>query len=69
MPERWMRTMPCEDGADRPRELRIFISEKNKVVLHTPPGEMAALSAKQIHAFKQLLIEAQIEATYRTGGL
>jgi hypothetical protein len=67
-PERWMRAMPCEDGADRPRELRVFISDRNRVVLNTPPGEMASLDAKQIHALKQLLTEAQIEATYRTGG-
>jgi len=68
MSDRWTRAMRCDDASGRRRELRVFISDTNKVVLHAPPGEMAALDVKQMHALRQLLTEAEIEATFRTGG-
>lgn len=68
MPERWTRAMPCENGIERKGELQIAIDDRNKIVLLTPPGDAAVLDAKQIHALKQALTEAQIEATYRAGG-
>lgn len=68
MPERWTRAMPCEDGIERKGVLQVAIDDRNKVVLLTPPGNAAVLGATQIHALKQALTEAQIEATYRAGG-
>lgn len=61
----WVRRIACGDQAGRERDLELFFSAQDDLVLRVPAGEVAVLRPGQILQFRHVLDEAHIEAIAR----
>lgn len=61
--DRW--SIPCRDGAGRPRTLIVFITDSADIAVNSPPGEVAVISSHQAGDVKDALTAAQIKSVAR----
>jgi hypothetical protein len=57
--------IPCRDGAGRPRNLIVFVTDSADIALHAPPGEVAVISSNHAGEVKDAITAAQIRAVAR----
>lgn len=61
----WVRAFNCDDVAGRPRALKMFPNDDGRMVIQTPPGEVAVLTLHQLMLMNKAAVELFAEAQRR----